>query len=49
MDDRELVENIEFKITPDQARKIANHFGVEYEDVNDYEICEYLDKLIDEL
>lgn len=47
--DNEIIENIEFQITPDQAKKICEYFGVEYDDINDYEICEYLDKIIDEL
>ena len=41
---------INFQITESQAQKIANHFGKDlYENkLEDYEICEFLDKLIDE-
>ena len=42
-------ENIVFQLTPDQAEKVCNHFGEEYSVLEDYEICEYLDRIIDEL
>ena len=40
---------INFKITEDQAAKICGYFNEAYEDLQDYEICEYLDKIIDQL
>ena len=45
----EEIENISFTLTREQAEKICNHFGEDYNDLNEYEICEYLDKIIDEL
>lgn len=41
---------IDFHITQDQANKIAEHFGYNIDNLaEDYEICELLDRIIDEL
>lgn len=40
--------NIEFAITPDQARSICETFGEDYSRMSDFEICELLDRLINE-
>ena len=40
---------IDFHITEDQAKTIAAYFYKEYDKLEDYEICELLDKLIDNL
>lgn len=40
---------IGFHITEDQAKIIAAHFGKDYKELEEYEICELLDKLIDEV
>lgn len=45
----EEIENISFTLTREQAEKICNYFGEDYTELADYEICEYLDKIIDEL
>lgn len=44
--------NVLFHITNDQVDLLARHFGLDAEDVSkmeEYEICEMLDKYIDEL
>lgn len=44
--------NILFHITNDQVNLLARHFGYDEEDLSkmeEYEICEMLDKYIDEL
>ena len=40
--------NILFHITLDQAEVIARHFEKDIENLEEYEICELLDKIIDE-
>lgn len=42
------MENIEFIITPDQAKDICNHYGKNIEEMQDWEIGELLDRLIDD-
>lgn len=41
--------NILFHITLGQAEAIANHFGKNIKDLEEYEICEMLDNIIDHL
>lgn len=43
----EQENNILFHITEDQAKKVCEYFGKNYKDLEEYEICELLDKLID--
>ena len=40
---------IDYKITIDQAELICKHFNRNINDLEEYEICELLDKLIDKL
>lgn len=40
--------NILFHITLDQAEAIARHFEKDIEDLEEYEICELLDRILDE-
>lgn len=40
---------ISFQITRAQALKIAEHFKRELNDCEEYEICEMLDRIIDEI
>ena len=40
---------IRFQITKEQDLKIAEHFKRELNDCEEYEICEMLDKIIDEI
>ena len=40
--------NILFHITLSQAEAIARHFEKDIEDLEDYEICELLDRILDE-
>ena len=44
----EQESNILFHITNDQADRIAKHFGKDVNNLEEYEICELLDKIIDE-
>lgn len=39
---------ISYNLTYDQAISICKHFNKNIDDLADYEICELLDKLIDE-
>ena len=41
--------NINFVLTPDQAATICKHFGVDVDKLEEFEICELLDRLIDEV
>lgn len=41
--------NILFHITEEQAHNISNYFGKNYKELEEYEICELLDKLIDSI
>ena len=47
-DMEEQENNILFHITLDQAEIIAKHFDRDINDLEEYEICELLDKIIDE-
>lgn len=38
-----------YHITQDQAEVIAKHFGKELSSLEEYEVCELLDRYIDEL
>lgn len=38
-----------FHITEDQANIICKHFNKDIKDLEEYEICELLDRIIDEL
>jgi len=49
MEDIPEENNILYHITYDQARILAEHFGLELDDLEEYEIAELLDKYIDEL
>lgn len=40
---------ISFPLTEDQAAKVCKHYGKDINDLQEYEICELLDKIIDEL
>lgn len=42
------MENIEFIITKDQAIDICNHYDKNANELESWEICELLDKLIDD-
>lgn len=41
--------NILYHITLDQAELICKHFNKDIRDLEEYEICELLDKVIDNL
>lgn len=43
------MNTILYHITMEQAEKIANYYGKELNYLQDYEICELLDRLIDEV
>ena len=45
----EQLNYIDFKITEDQAKLICKYWNKDYTKLEDYEICELLDKTIDEL
>ena len=47
--EQENKENIIYHITPDQAKKICIYFNEDYKKLEDYEICNYLDTIIDNL
>lgn len=42
------MEHIDFILTMEQARDICNYYGKNMDDLDTYDICELLDKLIDE-
>lgn len=42
-------ENYMFTLTSDQKETICTHFGVDVNEVEDWQIAELLDKIIDEL
>ena len=44
----EQENNILFYISADQAVVIANHFGKDVKELEEYEIAELLDRIIDE-
>lgn len=45
----EQLNCIDFKITEDQAKIICKYWNKHYEELEEHEICELLDKTIDEL
>ena len=46
----DIEENIiMFEITSDQAERICKHFNKDIKDLEEYEVCELLDKYINEL
>lgn len=45
----EQCNGIMFMITTDQIDTICKHFNKNVNDLEDYEICELLDKIIDNL
>ena len=44
-----MTENIKFELTIEQAKTICKHFGKDYSKMQVWEICELLDKIIDNL
>lgn len=40
---------INFHVTRDQAAKVCKYYGKNIDELEEYEICELLDKLIDNL
>lgn len=40
---------IQFTISEDQKETICNHFGKDPSEMEDYEVCELLDQIIDDL
>lgn len=40
---------INYHITEDQAKAICAHFNKNFEDMEEYDICELLDEIIDHL
>jgi hypothetical protein len=42
------MENISFILTPEQAQDICKHYNMNASEMEDYEICELLDRLIDD-
>lgn len=40
---------IPYKITDEQAKRICEYYGKDINQLEEYEICELLDKIIDEL
>lgn len=42
-------ENMNFILTPEQAETICKYFGEDVNSLDDWEICELLDKVIDNL
>ena len=43
------MERIEFSITQDQVEILCEHFNVDINSVEQYQVCEMLDKVIDNL
>lgn len=44
-----IENNIVFHITDEQAQNIPNHFHLDYESLDEYEICTLLNNLLDRL
>ena len=44
-----MEENILFHITPEQARKICEIKGLDFDTIEEYEICSALDEIIDSI
>lgn len=42
------MKDINFTLTYEQAMDICEHFGKNIDELEDWEICELLDRLIDE-
>lgn len=42
------MHNINFMLTYDQAQDICEHYGEDITQMEEWEICELLDRLIDE-
>lgn len=42
------MDNINFILTYEQAKDICAHYGVDIAQMEEWEICELLDRLIDE-
>ena len=42
------MENINFILTYEQAKNICEHYGANISEMEEWEICELLDRLIDE-
>lgn len=42
------MENINFTLTPDQAKQLCEHYGRDIDTLDENDICELLDTLIDE-
>lgn len=40
---------IDFHLTKDQADKVCKYYGKDVHELEEYEICELLDRIIDEL
>ena len=51
MIETKIVSNsvLSFNVTKEQAIKICEHFGKDINKMEDYEVCELLDKIIDNL
>lgn len=47
--EKEVERQISFTLTNDQLEILCNHFGVNPEEQEDFELCELLDKAIDNL
>lgn len=47
MDEQETYIN--FHITESQAEKICEYFNIDLNQLEEYEVCELLDRIIDEL
>ena len=42
------MENINFILTPEQAKDICNHYGKNFDEMEEWEIGELVDRLIDD-
>ena len=42
------MENINFMLTGEQAKDICKHYGKDIKEMEDWEVCELLDRLIDD-
>ena len=51
MEENQMPEqnSIMFQISLDQAERLVRYYGKEMQDLEDYEICELLDKYLDEI
>ena len=39
---------VTFQVTREQAERIAKHYNVELDKIENYELCEYIDRFLDE-